>query len=334
MKIKEVCTRTGLTEKSVRLYIEQELIHPECIHVNGRKQITFAEGDVLELEKIRILRDADFSISEIRDMLQNPAGIAELIEKKKIENQKNLAHYEKLDVLLQRLSPSDLGSLEAVSETLKPIQNTREKETKIPKRFIYSLITILFLLIVSICGYSKLGVVVLLFFWGCAFGFLGVIGLCMSIRYLLCSKYAEKMQYKGIGTIIHICEEHRIDEEYARGGKTQSTFSAAGIGGIGTVLLMIWNEIRLDCYFPVIQYTNAEGETTSATYPYGAFRNSFSLLEKVEIAWKPEEPYKVYPIQAKWLVKKGCIYLTLSCIMLILCGCLYMFLFEKYFKLL
>ena len=150
MKIKEVCTRTGLTEKSIRLYIEQELIHPECIHVNGRKQITFAEGDVLELEKIRILRDADFSISEIRDMLQNSTCIAEFVEKKKIENLKNLAHYEKLDVLLQRLTPSDLGSIEAISETLKPIQDTREKEKKIPKRFLYILITILVLFAVSI----------------------------------------------------------------------------------------------------------------------------------------------------------------------------------------
>ena len=40
----------------------------------------------MELKKIHILREADFSISEIREMLQNSARIAELIEKKKIEN--------------------------------------------------------------------------------------------------------------------------------------------------------------------------------------------------------------------------------------------------------
>ena len=328
MKIKEVCTRTGLTEKSIRLYIEQELIHPESIYVNGRKQITFSEDDILELEKIHTLREADFSISEIRGMLQNPACIAEYIEKKKKENLQNLAHYEKLDVLLQRLSPSDLGSLDAVSETLKPIQDIRENESKIPRRFIYSLLTIILLLIVSICGYSKLGVVFVLLFWGSLFGVLGVVGLCMSIRYLLCCKQSEKMPHKSIGTIIYICEERRIDEAFVRGGKSQSTFSAAGIGGIGTIILMIWNEIRMDCYFPVIQYTNAEGEFTSATFPYGAFKNSFSLLEKVNIAWNLEESYKVYPIKAEWLIKKGVIYLVLACILLILCGCMYMFLLK------
>lgn len=329
MKIKEVCTRTGLTEKSIRLYIEQELIRPECIHVNGRKQITFSEDDVLELERIHTLRDADFSISEIREMLENPSCIPAFIEKKKTDNQKNLAHYEKLDVLLQRLGPSDIGSLEAVSENLKPIHSIREDEPKISKRFIYSLISLLILFIVSIWGYGKLGIVFLLVFWGSAFGFAGVVGLCMSIRYLLCCKHAEKLQQRGIGTIVHICEEHRIDEEFVRGGKTQSTFSAAGIGGIGAVLLMIWNEIRLDCYFPVIQYTNENGEISSATYPYGAFRNSFFLSEKVEIAWNPEEPYKVYPMKAKWLMKKGLLYLVLSSILLILCGCLYMILLQK-----
>ena len=328
MKIKEVCTRTGLTEKSIRLYIEQKLIHPKCVLVNGRKQITFTEENILELEKIRILREADFSISEIREMLRNPTCIAEFIEKKKVDNQKNLAYYEKLDVLLQRLGPSDLGSLEAISETLKPIQDIRENESRISIRFKNSLIILLILLLVSICGYAKLGIVFLLMFWGSGLGIAGVVGLYMSIRYLLCCKHAEKMQHKSIGTIIHICEEHRIDEEFVRGGKTQSTFSAAGIGGIGTVLLMIWNEIRFDCYFPVIQYENEDRDTVSATYPYGAFQKSFSLSEKVEVAWNLENPHKVYPIKAKWLVKKGFIYLMLSSILLIFCGCLFMFLLK------
>lgn len=328
MKIKEVSAKTGLTEKSIRLYIEQELIHPECMHVNGRKQITFTEGDILELEKIHTLREADFSIREIREMLQNPVCIAEYIERKKIENQKNLAHYEKLDVLFQRLSPSEFGNLEAVSETLKPIQDIRAMEPKIPKRFTYSLIIILLLLVVSIWGYTKLGIIFLILFFGSAFGFSGLIGLYMSMRYLSCCKHAEQMQQKGFGTIIYICEEHKIDEAFVRGGKTQSTFSAAGIGGIGTFLLMIWNEIRLDCYFPVIQYTNIDGKILSATYPYGAFRNSFTLFENVEIAWNSEDPYKVYPLKAKWLRKKGFIYLVLSCVLLILCGCSYMLLLK------
>lgn len=328
MKIKEVSSKTGLTEKSIRLYIEQELIRPKCVYVNGRKQITFTERDVLELETIHTLREADFSIREIREMLQNPVCIAEYVEKKKAENQKNLAHYEKLDILLQRLGPSEFGNLKAISETLKPIQDTREEGRKISKRFTYSLIIIFLLFIVSIWGYTKLGIIFLHLFWGSALAFVGIVGLCMSIRYLSSYKRAEKMQHKGIGTITYICEEHKIDEAFVRGGKTQNTFSAAGIGGIGTVLLMIWNEIRLDCYFPVIQYTNTDGVISSATYPYGAFRNSFSLLESVEIAWNPKEPYKVYPIKAKWLIKKGFIYLALACILLILSGCTYVLLLK------
>ena len=328
MKIKEVSTRTGLTEKTIRLYIEQELIHPECMQVNDRKQITFTEQDVLELEIIHILREADFSIREIREMLQNPACIAKYIEQKKIENQNNLAHYEKLDILFHRISPSELGSLKAISETLKPIQNPRKTEANISKRFTYLLILTLVLLIMNICGYCKLGTIFLLLFWGSMFGLFGLVGLYMSLRYLFCCKRAKKMPSTAIGTIVHICEEHRIDEAFARGGKTQSTFSAAGIGGIGTILLMLWNEIRLDCYFPVIQYQTESGEIVSSTYPYGGFRNSFSLYEQVEIAWNAEEPHIVYPTDARWLKTKGWIYHVLSYILLILCGTSYVLLLK------
>lgn len=323
MKMKEVCIRTGLTEKSVRLYIEQELIHPECVQVKGRNQFTFTESDILELEKIHILREADFSISEIREMQQNPACVARFVEKKKIENQKSLSHCEKLDVLLQRLGPSELGNLEAVSQTLEPIKNVRKGEPQIARRFLYITIIVLLLFLVSLFGYGKMGCVFLLLFWGSGFGFVGIVGVYMSIRYLLCEKRAQKMQHKGVGTIVHVCEERRIDEAFARGGKTQSTFSAAGIGGIGTLLLMIWNEIRLDCYFPVVQYTNENGELTSASYPYGAFRHDITRLQSVEIAWNSKDPHIVYPIKADWLTKKGIVYLGLSSILLVLCGCSY-----------
>ena len=328
MKIKDVCLRTRLTEKSVRFYIEQELIHPECNYVNGRKQITFTEEDVIELKKVSTLREAGFSIGEIKEMINDPTCIPAFVEKKKIDNQKNIAYYEKLDVLLNRLSPSDMGNLDDVSNTLNPIHEIRGNDSKISNRFKYILITMVVCILICIGGYSKFGIIFLLLFWGSVLGITGIVSFIMSIRYLLCRKKAEKMQYKGIGTIIHICEEHGIDEGFVRGGKTQSTFSAAGIGGIGTVFLMIWNEIRFDCYFPVIQYVNEVGEITSATYPYGAFKNTFSLLEKVEIAWNPKEPYKVYPIKAEWLIRKGLIYLLLSGVLLVGCVCCYMFLLK------
>lgn len=67
MKIKEVITKTGLTDRAIRLYIENELVKPEFDeNYNGRKSIDFSENDVEQLKNIALLRKADFSIQEIK----------------------------------------------------------------------------------------------------------------------------------------------------------------------------------------------------------------------------------------------------------------------------
>lgn len=67
MKIKQVIAETGLTDRAIRLYIENDLVKPECDeNYNGRKSIDFSETDVANLKNIALLRKADFSIQEIK----------------------------------------------------------------------------------------------------------------------------------------------------------------------------------------------------------------------------------------------------------------------------
>ena len=52
MKIKQVIKETGLTDRAIRLYIENELVKPEYDEsYNGRKSIDFSENDVEQLKK-------------------------------------------------------------------------------------------------------------------------------------------------------------------------------------------------------------------------------------------------------------------------------------------
>ena len=61
--------KTGLTDRAIRLYIENELVKPECDeNYNGRKSIEFSENDVENLKNIALLRKADFSIQEIKSL--------------------------------------------------------------------------------------------------------------------------------------------------------------------------------------------------------------------------------------------------------------------------
>lgn len=69
MKIKEVIKETGLTDRAIRLYIENELVKPEYDeNYNGRKSIDFSENDIQQLKNIALLRKADFSIPEIKSL--------------------------------------------------------------------------------------------------------------------------------------------------------------------------------------------------------------------------------------------------------------------------
>ena len=76
MKMKDVIAQTGLTDRAVRLYMEQGLILPSCTeNYNGRKNIEFTPQDVTRLQNIALLRRAGFSIAEIRRMQQNAADV-------------------------------------------------------------------------------------------------------------------------------------------------------------------------------------------------------------------------------------------------------------------
>ena len=52
MQMKEVCSRTGLTERTVRFYIEKGLLSPGRSWRNGREYLDFSEGDIRALERI------------------------------------------------------------------------------------------------------------------------------------------------------------------------------------------------------------------------------------------------------------------------------------------
>jgi len=67
MKIKEVCDITGLTDRTIRYYIQCGLLQPDQKETYaGRKNFTFSRQDVERLESIKLLRQAGFSIEQIR----------------------------------------------------------------------------------------------------------------------------------------------------------------------------------------------------------------------------------------------------------------------------
>ena len=80
MTRKEVCTATGLSIKTLRLYEEKGLIAPERQYRNGREYRVYTPELVAQLQQIATLRRALFTMDEIKAMQQNSDTIPGIFE--------------------------------------------------------------------------------------------------------------------------------------------------------------------------------------------------------------------------------------------------------------
>ncbi|MBQ8001530.1 MAG: MerR family transcriptional regulator [Ruminococcus sp.] len=119
MKMKEVLSRTGLTDRAVRLYIENGLVEPDCNESHsGRKSLEFSEKNVQELNNIALLRKAGFSIADIKLLMQGGEDARQVIEKYKSETAELIEWKEKVLEALESLTESSEITLETVCQSL------------------------------------------------------------------------------------------------------------------------------------------------------------------------------------------------------------------------
>ncbi len=79
MKMKEICARSGLTERAVRLYCDRGLVHPEKRWERGREYLEFSDHNLRELAVVSRLRHADFTLDEISLMLASPEQCGDVL---------------------------------------------------------------------------------------------------------------------------------------------------------------------------------------------------------------------------------------------------------------
>lgn len=103
MKIKEVCARTGLTERAVRLYLEKGLLSPESCWRQGRTYREYGEEDVARLQEISALRSVGFSLEEIGALQRDGAQTNLLLQKRRTELREDAAAAEETARLLDGL---------------------------------------------------------------------------------------------------------------------------------------------------------------------------------------------------------------------------------------
>ncbi len=130
MKMKEVIEKTGLTDRAIRLYIDEGLALPDIEEsYSGRKSIDFSESDVERLKNVALLRKAGFSIADIKSMVDDNSTAKNVVENFIEQTENNIAHETEIVEKLKGISFDEAVTLETICKSL----SATVEEKEIPK---------------------------------------------------------------------------------------------------------------------------------------------------------------------------------------------------------
>ncbi len=134
MKIKTVCELTGLTARTIRVYIDEKLIAPEFTeNYLGRRSFEFSQSDITALQNIATLRKYGFSIDEIHNILLDSQTSIAIIEN--VKQRTKIQADESLERLkaLACVEDKKAYSVEELSEILLQSESELELPVELPK---------------------------------------------------------------------------------------------------------------------------------------------------------------------------------------------------------
>lgn len=151
MKINEVIKRTGLTDRTIRFYIEKGLLQTRTQIVNGRITRDFTDEEVSILIDIAKLRSAGFSIQDILDMQHPDHNINAIIQKRcdaleeeqknctetleelrEINKRGNMSWRKFASILFQKRPSTDSVSLRWPQEETLPSHENTSRRLPVP----------------------------------------------------------------------------------------------------------------------------------------------------------------------------------------------------------
>ncbi len=124
MKLKEVCEKTGLSRKTIRLYEEKGLLVPQKELRNGREYREYTQEDVEKLRVIALLRRAWFTMDEIKQMQDDPDSIQDIFPQycKWLEKQK-----QDLDELIAVARNIEITRVEDITQLTEEMSSAAQK---------------------------------------------------------------------------------------------------------------------------------------------------------------------------------------------------------------
>lgn len=95
MKMREFCEQTGMSKRTVHFYIKEGLLDP--VQDPGNGYFEFSQEDAGRIGMIRSMRDAGFSIPQIRSLLQTPSTSVYYMNLRLKQVRREIAHLKDLE---------------------------------------------------------------------------------------------------------------------------------------------------------------------------------------------------------------------------------------------
>lgn len=124
MKIKEVENQTGITSHNIRFYEKEQLIFPQRNPVNGYREYT--DADVKLLNRIKLLRILDISVSDIRECIQGRKNLSDVLRIHMDDLKTEEQRIRQNQLLCEQLADLELDINEVPDNLLKQIFHNKE----------------------------------------------------------------------------------------------------------------------------------------------------------------------------------------------------------------
>ena len=302
-KMKEVCQQTGLTEKTVRFYVEQRLVDAKVESGLHYQYLSFNDRDIQRLKDIAALRSAEFSIADIRRMLEDPACIPVMIGEKERDIDQKIATLKLIRSNLSSLTVADRTDVAQVADAIEP-RSPRRRETPKHNRLLWlAVYTALFLVMALSFWLSTRGTGTFRVWWVCLVLTLmaGIWFPIMGLGYLRYNRRYRKAPNRGMVRVVSIIPGESVEEFWEDSG-----WDALRL--ILTMGFLHWDWVRPDHWTPLVQFL-ADGEIVTTAYRYGGLKGSWKVGQQVEVAWYPGKEKQIYPCGDPVIRRKGWWYL-------------------------
>lgn len=143
MKINEVETRVGITQKNIRFYEAQGLLSPSRDSKNGYRD--YSEADVAVLEQIKLMRKLGLPLEEIRRMQAGTCTLADgmrrhlvTLEREKQNAEQSIQLCRRLTQFEGRLDSLDAQALLSEMEEMEQMGTTfqdKQVQDRKPRRY-------------------------------------------------------------------------------------------------------------------------------------------------------------------------------------------------------